>query len=183
MGDAMTFMTHDVQDVALRQLETALRLYFESEDYYSVITLAGASEEIFGKLLGENNVKNALKSSQNDTWKLVEIEQKAFEKHSHKDMSDEEKTGLRKVIQEALCGGELGDDEIGTEDAVKKDVAELANCVRNKLKHGSPDKSKVIEFDAQMEAENMLNRAIDNYNSLTGQFSDSMRRFQDSLYS
>ena len=47
----MTFMTHDVQKVALGQLETALRLYFEGEDYYSVTTLAGASEEIFEQLL------------------------------------------------------------------------------------------------------------------------------------
>ena len=39
------------KDRALKQLETALCLYFKGEDYYSVITLAGASEEIFGKLL------------------------------------------------------------------------------------------------------------------------------------
>ena len=53
---------HDVQRVALRQLQTALRLYFEKEDYYSVITLAGASEEIFGKLLSDGGRKNALDS-------------------------------------------------------------------------------------------------------------------------
>ncbi len=47
----MAEIAHDVQCMALRQLETALRLYFEREDYYSVITLAGASEDIFGKLL------------------------------------------------------------------------------------------------------------------------------------
>lgn len=34
------------------QLLQALRLYERSEDYYSVITLAGAAEEIFGKLSG-----------------------------------------------------------------------------------------------------------------------------------
>ena len=44
----MTLMDHKLQCVALRQLETALRLYFERDDYYSVITLAHASEEIFG---------------------------------------------------------------------------------------------------------------------------------------
>jgi hypothetical protein len=43
--------------MALRQLEIALRLYFEQEDYYSVITLAGASEEMFSELL-----KSQLKS-------------------------------------------------------------------------------------------------------------------------
>lgn len=58
----MALMAHDIQCVALKQLETALRLYFEREDYYSVITLAGASEEVFGKLLKENNPENALDS-------------------------------------------------------------------------------------------------------------------------
>ena len=53
---------HDVHDVALRQLETALRLYFEGEDYYSVVTLTGAPEEIFGKLVKENERENALES-------------------------------------------------------------------------------------------------------------------------
>ena len=42
----MVEMAHDVQCIALKQPETALRLFFEWEDYYSVITLAGASEEI-----------------------------------------------------------------------------------------------------------------------------------------
>lgn len=48
--------------MALRQLETALCLYFEREDYYSVITLAGAAEEVFGKLLKEDNPENTLDS-------------------------------------------------------------------------------------------------------------------------
>ena len=47
----MASMAHDLQCVALRQLETALCLYFEQKDYYSVITLAGASEEMFSELL------------------------------------------------------------------------------------------------------------------------------------
>ena len=55
-------MAHDPQYVAVRQLETALRLYFEQEDYYSVITLAGASEEMLGKLLKENGIENSLDS-------------------------------------------------------------------------------------------------------------------------
>ena len=62
----MTQMAHDLHCVALRQLETALRLYFEREDYYSVITLAGVSEEVFGKLLKEGNPQNALDSLKKD---------------------------------------------------------------------------------------------------------------------
>ena len=38
-------------DIAKRQLETASDLYFSGGDYLAVITLAGAAEEILGKLL------------------------------------------------------------------------------------------------------------------------------------
>lgn len=56
----MTLMAHDIHCMALKQLETALRLYFEREDYYSVITLAGAAEEVFGSLLLKK-LKDALR--------------------------------------------------------------------------------------------------------------------------
>ena len=46
----MTRRDHEVRCMALRQLETACHLY-EQQDYYSVITLAGAAEEIFENLL------------------------------------------------------------------------------------------------------------------------------------
>ena len=52
----MTFNTYPKLDVACQQLETALRLFFESKEYFSVITLAGAAEEILGahlKIKGE----------------------------------------------------------------------------------------------------------------------------------
>ena len=62
----MVVIAHDVQCIALRQLETALHLYFEGEDYYSVITLAGASEEILGKLLSEAGNNTALDSLKKD---------------------------------------------------------------------------------------------------------------------
>jgi len=49
--------------LALAQLETALRLYFEEgADNASVITLAGAAEEIFGKLLTAAGKDNSIES-------------------------------------------------------------------------------------------------------------------------
>jgi hypothetical protein len=56
----MSFETYEKKIVALTQLETALRLYLEGIDYFSVITLAGAAEEIFGRLLDEHNIENSL---------------------------------------------------------------------------------------------------------------------------
>lgn len=44
----MAFDTYPKLDVACQQLETALRLFFETEEFFSIITLAGAAEEILG---------------------------------------------------------------------------------------------------------------------------------------
>lgn len=45
--------------VATEQLDTALRLYFGRHDYFSVITLAGAAEEILGVYLKIHGRPNA----------------------------------------------------------------------------------------------------------------------------
>ena len=47
----MPLQTYDKRSIALEQIETALRLYREGNDFFSVITLAGAAEEIYGKIL------------------------------------------------------------------------------------------------------------------------------------
>ena len=59
---ALTFCVadHDHLSAAQWQLLQALRLYEEGEDYYSVITLAGAAEEIFGTLSRKMDLGNAL---------------------------------------------------------------------------------------------------------------------------
>lgn len=49
----MPVQAHDKYCIALRQLETALRLFREADDLYAVITLAGAAEEILGKLVAK----------------------------------------------------------------------------------------------------------------------------------
>ena len=50
------------KDLALRQLETALRLFFEGSDHASVVTLAGAADEIFGQLLAATGREHSLAS-------------------------------------------------------------------------------------------------------------------------
>jgi hypothetical protein len=44
----MTFATYDKLDVACEQLNTALRLSFETKEFWSVVALASAAEEILG---------------------------------------------------------------------------------------------------------------------------------------
>ena len=43
------------QEIALHQIETALELFFSQGDLFSVITLAGAAEEILGQLLQQRS--------------------------------------------------------------------------------------------------------------------------------
>ena len=53
---------YEVKFIARIQLETALRLFKEQRDLFSVVTLAGASEEILGKLLCARGIDNSLES-------------------------------------------------------------------------------------------------------------------------
>jgi len=47
-------------EIAKSQIETAIYLFFNREDPFSVLTLAGAGEEILGNLLSRSNEKNIL---------------------------------------------------------------------------------------------------------------------------
>jgi hypothetical protein len=44
----VSFATYEKLDVGCEQLEVALRLFFEGTQYFAVITLAGAAEELLG---------------------------------------------------------------------------------------------------------------------------------------
>lgn len=58
----MTLRSYYRNDLALSQLETALSLYFAAQDYASVVTLAGAADEVFGKLLTAAGKESSLES-------------------------------------------------------------------------------------------------------------------------
>ena len=47
----MNIQKYSKRDIALNQIETALWLFFEGRDLFSVIALAGAAEELLGELL------------------------------------------------------------------------------------------------------------------------------------
>ena len=120
---------------AFRQLETALCLYRKGNDYYSVVTLAAASDELFGKQVPEPAVKSLGKDAS-----VV-----------HKMLYQEEIEG--------------------------KVYVDRANETRNALKHLSeiPDDNPM---DVQEEARDMLKRAIENYEQLTGRLTDTMVEFR-----
>ena len=60
----MAIRAYYVEDAAVAQLEVALRLYFSGDerDLLSVITLAGAAEELFGQLLAAKGIENSIES-------------------------------------------------------------------------------------------------------------------------
>ena len=138
---------HDIQCAALRQLETALRLYFEGEDYYSVVTLAGASEEVLGKLLKDKNLKNE---------KLVKDKDLEDARKLLKDLPEEVREKLLKgpdtsfdSDKKATCEfhDELYKKAIKNKEAKplkEKEAGDVANRLRNKLKHWSPGEPKGI---------------------------------------
>ena len=119
-GGDICVAAHNHLSAAQWQLLQALRLYEEGEDYYSVITLAGAAEEIFGRLASKKGLKCAL-----DTLKAT-----------------------LPLISERFFQQELGAGE----------VSDSVNRAKNWLKHGED----TLSFDAEFEAEDMLERAIRN---------------------
>ncbi len=228
----MTETVHNVECIAFTQLEIALRLYCEREDYYSVITLAGASEEIFANLVIEKcmeKVDHALSGSSDEHGRLKLELQEPFDKLTkHREelkkvtsefptrpeecwkkkdtASNLYKKLLKKLKKiegkcEGLPNGRISDslkqvfsdtkpvldlfvaDLIKIRGAMKRPtpaesvVRRRANWTRNLLKHWWPGQPKVVEFDAQEEAKDMLTRAIDNYYYLTGSRTAAMKRF------
>jgi hypothetical protein len=136
----MPIRAHFRKDLALAQLETALRLYFEGGDRGSVVTLAGAADEVFGKLLAAAGGETSLAS-------LI---------------------AAVTAIQQRLEGEALE----------PRLIAERANRARNSLKHWDVGDTQIVKFDLDVEACDMLNRAIDNYWMLEHQLTPAMERFQ-----
>jgi hypothetical protein len=59
------------QEIALQQIETALRLYAEQGELFSVITLAGAAEEILGQLLEQKAGKQGLRGTVGSIFQVL----------------------------------------------------------------------------------------------------------------
>lgn len=58
----MAQQSYDKECIDLTQLETALRLFDEGQDFFSVVTLAGAADELLGKLVRARGGKTSLES-------------------------------------------------------------------------------------------------------------------------
>ena len=184
----MTEIAHNVEHAALQQLETALRLYCEGEDYYSAITLAGAAEEILGKTLAAKNEERRKTLGLGEEDAAEKIPEELFGDASFLyENALESDIRNAAILSEALDGEGLLQKESDTPEERRqqereykkfsKEIANHANYPRNALKHWSPGEPEDKVFDAQKEAKDMLDRAIENYYRLTGQLTSAMEKF------
>ena len=70
----MKNISYKKRDIAIKQLETAIRLYEEQLDPFSVITLAGAAEEILGKCVRASGKVNSLDTLEKVASEIQRIE-------------------------------------------------------------------------------------------------------------
>lgn len=136
----MSVRAHYRIDLALSQLETALRLFEEGREYASAITLAGAADEVFGKFLAATGRETSLES-------------------------------LKRAV------GEIHMNLYG-EVTPPKQIADRANRAKNSLKHWDHGDPEIVKLDLQVEARDLLHRAIDNYWALETKLSPAMEAFQ-----
>lgn len=73
-GRIVALLSYQKREVALRQLETAVRLFQERKDPFSVITLAGAAEEILGQYVDAAGKTNSLQVLKNTARAIQRIE-------------------------------------------------------------------------------------------------------------
>jgi len=121
----MTIRAYYVEDAALAQLDVAMRLYFggEEKDLLSVITLAGAAEEVFGKLL---------KARKNLEPSLETIKKAVVEMHQHISLDGEPITPREVADRANRARNRLKHWSADEGDMLKLDPAEEARDMLNR---------------------------------------------------
>jgi len=114
-------------EVAVELLETSIRCYMGSKEYFSAIHLAGAAEEIFGKYVRKSGEKDILTN---------------FAEAMHKI---------------GLLDGDL---------LAVKENKKYFNNIKNSVKHMDSVNNENVTIDAEMEARDMIERALINFNKL-----------------
>jgi len=131
-------------EIARRQLDRSITLYLDEKDYVSALTLAGAAEEILGKLLNEEGKEHWLDNISKGALRALGFQKKML------DTSEAKKT--------------------------KKDIVNLANHHKNRVKHYNDNGT--ITFTVNAEAAGMIDRAISNYFDFTQSETGAMDRFK-----
>lgn len=122
-------------EVAFHQLKRSFLLFAREKDYLSALTLAGAADEILGKLVA--------KSDQSDTTAL------------------EDDVDLIRAIML-----KLGDS------VTENEIRDYLLYPRNAAKHLLVGTRSDFTFDIREEAESFIERAVNNYYTVTGWWPD-----------
>jgi len=132
-------------EIAHRQLERSIELFLDRQDYISALTLAGAAEEILGKLLRKEGKNHWLDEITSGTLKLLGFEGEALQS------------------PEAKRAG--------------KQIANISNYYKNRCKHFNDQDH--VTFSVDVQAAEMIDRAISNYWQLTQRETGAMGRFRE----
>jgi hypothetical protein len=104
-------------EVAEHQLNAAIRLYLDEDDFVSAITLAGAAEEILGKLLEKQGRQHSLAEFADACVKVGEdvfceqwttkhfVETQTFFRNGLKHLNDGEPLTVPSSAAEEIIGG------------------------------------------------------------------------------
>ena len=108
------------KEIAKRQIETAIDLFFAGKDYLSVVTLAGAGEEILGKLLVRHSKKSMVEH-------LVELDKNISGGRNFK-VVNEEINGFRNSLKHV---NDEAEDEIDVAEGQEHAIAMLSRALAN----------------------------------------------------
>ncbi len=107
-------------EIAKRQIETAINLFLAEQDFLSVVTLAGAGEEILGKLLTRHSKKNMV-----DYLKL--LDERISGGRNFK-IVNKEINGFRNSLKHA---NEESENEIDIVDSQEHAIAMVTRAITN----------------------------------------------------
>ncbi|MDN7676480.1 hypothetical protein QZM22_29355 [Burkholderia oklahomensis] len=134
-------------EIARSMLDTAIKIYLDEGDRFSVLHLASAAEEVIAGLL---------KRRRSDLSTVYPQDRTAREKTM---------AAIVKILE--ARGVERTEKEVGT----------FLNAVRNGTKHHGDKDSETVVADAETEAWGALFRAIDNYGRYANTLSEMMIEF------
>lgn len=135
----------DRENIALEQLDWAIRLFLDYNAYIPAITLAAASEELIGKTLDEESSQSKLKN------KLIEL----YPDKEKKDISDNHLNKVKNLLKH--WDGSKSEVEI---EPIYEAIQVISRAINNLLVSNrslSSESPRFIEWLNSSEVANQLN--------------------------
>ena len=123
-------------DIAERQIDTAIELFLERKDYLSIITLAGAGEEILGNLLERNKETNMFSH-------LIDLDIRLSNGGRPYNVVNQEINGFRNSLKHAKLPEE---DIIDVTESQEQAIAMLSRVLVNYYAYKKKLSQKMYEF-------------------------------------